>query len=54
MATLYSPTGDKYETNDKSEITRLKNAHGYSDTKPTPTAVKVATGEKAPTDKHPA
>lgn len=47
MATLFSPTGDKYETNDKAEITRL-TSRGYSDTKPTPTEVAVNTGEKAP------
>lgn len=45
---LYSPTGDKYETGDKAEINRLKTAHGYTEKKPTPTQVKIATGEKAP------
>lgn len=47
MPILYSPTGAKYETDDKREITRLKT-RGYSEKKPTPTEVKIATGEKAP------
>jgi hypothetical protein len=45
--TLYSPTGDKYETGSTSEITRLKS-RGYTEKKPTPTQIKVATGEAAP------
>lgn len=48
MATIYSPTGEKYETNDKAELTRLKVAHSYTDKKPTPHQVAVNTGEKAP------
>jgi len=44
---LYSPTGEKYTTDSPSEITRLKT-RGYSEKKPTPTEVKIATGEKAP------
>jgi len=44
---LFSPTGQKYETSDKAEITRLKS-RGYNEDKPTPTEVKIATGEKAP------
>lgn len=47
MPILYSPIGDKYETDDKREITRLKS-RGYSEKKPTPTQVKIATGEKDP------
>lgn len=46
MATIYSPTGDKYETNDKAELTRLKS-RGYTDKKPTPKQVAAHTGEKA-------
>ena len=30
MATLYSPDGQKYETNSKVEQTRLVAAHGYT------------------------
>ena len=47
MTQLFSPTGDKYDTNDKAEVTRLKS-RGYSEKRPTPTQVKIATGEKAP------
>lgn len=47
MATLFSPTGQKYETDSKLEATRLRS-RGYSDKKPTPTEVKVAKGEIAP------
>lgn len=45
VVTLYSPTGEKYATGDKTEQTQLKAA-GYSEKKPTPTQVKAATGEK--------
>lgn len=46
MATLYSPTGEKYETSDPSEITQLE-AVGYREKKPTPTQVRAAKGEDA-------
>lgn len=45
---LYSPTGEPYETEDKSEITRLTTVHGYADKKPTPKQVAINTGERAP------
>lgn len=45
--TLFSPTGDEYETGNVSEITRLKT-RGYSEKRPTPTRVESATSEKAP------
>lgn len=42
---LFSPTGEKYSTDNVSEITRLKG-RGYSEKKPTPTQVAAVTGEK--------
>lgn len=36
--TLYSPTGEAYQTSDKTEAVRLQ-AHGYSEEKPTPKQV---------------
>lgn len=44
---LFSPLGEKYETSHIPEITRLKS-QGYNEAKPTPTEVKIATGEKPP------
>lgn len=32
--TLYSPNGEKYTTNDATEATRLRMAHGYKDKAP--------------------
>lgn len=34
MATLYSPSGEKYETDSKVEQTRLVRGHGYTTEKP--------------------
>lgn len=43
---LYSPTGDRYEAADRSEITRLK-ARGYTDKAP------AGPGDRKPVDKKP-
>lgn len=41
---LYSPKGEKYETSNRAEITRLVAA-GYSEKRPTPTQIRQETGE---------